>query len=153
MLPSPIQLKDLSYLGFKVWPRQLSEEEASTKTTAGLEFDFNDVMIGESVEISIIGESPEPNVFAVKLRVIIENTEGKLAPYEVDVEIAGIFEVNMSIKPEDRSEMADVNGCAVLYGSIRDLVLNLTSRAVNGPLLLPTVNFLDRRKNRSAVSK
>jgi len=152
MRPSPIQLKDLSYLGFKIWPRQLTEVAAGAEHSTGLEFDFNDVMIGESIEVAAVGDTSEPTTFAVKLRLLIDNKEGKLAPYEVDVEVAGFFEVNMSIKPEERAEMADVNGCAVLYGAIRDLVLNLTSRGVNGPMLLPTVNFLDRRKNRTVPS-
>lgn len=142
MQPSPIQLKDLNYIGFKVWARPLAKDEEEPGTS----FNFDGVMIGESVDVAEI----DPTTFAIKLRIVIENKEGTVAPYDIDIEVAGLFEINEIIKLEDRKEMIEVNGCAVIYGAIRDIVLNLTSRSANGPLMMPTVNFLDRRKKRAA---
>lgn len=142
MLPSPIQVKDITYLGFKVWARPLGEGEELDD-----DFDFTDVIIGESVEVAVLGDKDDPEKYAVKLRIVIDNKEGKLAPYEIDVEVAGLFTVNRKTAIKDKEDLIVVNGCAVLYGSIRDLVLNLTTRSASGPLMLPTVNFLDKRKN------
>lgn len=144
MQPSPIQLKNLVYLGFRVWARTLSEDEQKANETP---FDFNDVMIAEGVDVRPL-DGEQHTLFAVQLHIVIENKEGKLAPYDVDIEVAGLFEVNQSVPKEDRRELVDVNGCSVLYGAIRDLVLNLSSRSANGPLMLPTVNFLDRRNHK-----
>lgn len=142
MQPSPIQLKDMSYIGFKVWARSLTEAEQESIGT----FDFNDVMIGESIEYASIGNQDDPESYAVKLKITISNEEGKKAPYDVDVEVAGLFSIDKKIPLSDREDFIVVNGCAILYGAIRDLILNLTTRSGNGALLLPTVNFLDHRK-------
>lgn len=142
MQPSPIQLEDMSYIGFKVWARSLTEDEQASIE----KFDFNDVMIGESIEFAALGDQDDPESYAVKLKIAINNEEGKKARYDVDVEVAGFFSISKKIPIADREDFIVVNGCAILYGAIRDLVLNLTSRSGNGPLLLPTVNFLDHRK-------
>lgn len=149
MLPSPIQLKDMSYLGIKVWPRQQKEGEPAFEQP----FDFDDVMIGEGAEVVALPEDEAKTIYAVKLHIMIENKEGKLAPYDIDIEAAGMFVISDKIKAEEREEMMTVNGCAVLYGCIRDQVLTLTSRCSNGPLMLPTVNFLDRKKKKPAEKK
>lgn len=148
MQPSPIQLKDMSYIGFKVWARSLTEDEQASID----KFDFNDVMIGESINFTALGDQDDPESYAVKLRITINNEEGKNAPYDVDVEVAGFFSISKKVPIADREDFIVVNGCAILYGAIRDLVLNLTSRSGNGSLLLPTVNFLDHR-NRNKESK
>lgn len=141
MLPSAIQLQHMAYLGIKVLPRQ---DEIPIGETP---FDFNGVMIGEGVEVvPVEDESADHDVFAVKLRIQIENKEGKICPYDIDVEAAGYFVIDDKIPAEQREELVSVNGCAVLYGCIRDQVLTLTSRCSNGALMMPTVNFLDRRK-------
>ena len=142
MRPSPIQLKEMVYLGIKVWP-QLLEETDGQVTAAS--FDFNGVMIGERIEVQILGEEDNPMFYGVKLRISVENKEGKIAPYDLDVEVAGVFEIiNKKIKKEEREEMVTVNGCAVLYSAIRDQIMTLTARSVRGALILPTVNFQDK---------
>lgn len=147
MQPSPIQLVDLRFIGSKVWARPIPDDESpETEIQA---FDFDGVVIGESIEVVAMGDADDPREYAVRLRVFVENNEGKLAPYNIDVEAAGLFEVNSKVNKNERAELIEVNGCAVLYGAIRDLVLNLTSRSAAGMLMLPTVNFLDRKKQNS----
>jgi len=142
MLPSQIQIKTMWYLGIKVWPR--NDVPAGTDDVL---FDFNDVMIGESVElIEIPPDSAKDNIYGLKLCIRIDNKEGKLAPYDIDVEAAGIFEISSNVKKEEREDFLTVNGCAVLYSAIRDQVLTLTARSANGQLMLPTVHFLDHHK-------
>lgn len=112
MQPSPIQLTELSYIGFKVWARSLTEDEQASIE----KFDFNDVMIGESIEFATLGDQDDPESYAVKLKITINNEEGRKAPYDVDVdvEVAGFFVINKIIPMADREDFIVVNGCAVL---------------------------------------
>jgi len=147
MQPSQIQLKEMVYLGIKVWPQPLDGTEEPTTTP----FDFNGVVIGERIETQTFGDEADPLLYGVKLRIAIENAEGKIAPYTLDIEVAGYFEVSNKIQKENREEMVIVNGCAVLYSAIRDQVMTLSARSSQGTLILPTVNFLDRVKKKTEV--
>lgn len=143
MRPSQLQLLNLLYLGIKITARQPAEGELIDPL-----FDFNGVQITESLDFSILDENKEdPRQFALKFHVALENKKGKIAPYDVDIAVAGIFSIISDLPATDREDFVRVNGSAVLYGAIRDQVLTLTSRSVRGPLMLPTVNFLDYRHN------
>lgn len=143
MQPSQLQLLDLVYLGIKITTRAPAEGEVDN-----LPFDFNGVQITEGVDLSILDEKKDdPKQFALKFRIALENEKGKFAPYDVDIEVAGVFSIISNMPVADREDFVRVNGCAVLYGAIRDQVLTLTSRSARGPLMLPTVNFLDYRRN------
>lgn len=149
MQPSKLQLQELFYLAIKVAARPNTSEDAE-----GAPFDFNGVNIAEGVELSVLDENKEdPKLFAVKLRIVIENKEGKVAPYDVDVEAAGIFAIIPSMPLAERDEFVLVNGCSVIYSAIRDQLLTLTSRSARGPLVLPTVTFLDYRGKVAQVTK
>jgi len=149
MQPSKLQLQELFYLTIKVAARPGTTEDAT-----GAPFDFNGVNIAEGVELSVIDENKDdPKLFALKLRIVIENKEGKSAPYDVDVEAAGIFAVIPSMPLAEREEFVLVNGCSVIYSAIRDQILTLTSRSARGPLVLPTVTFLDYRDKVLQVTK
>ncbi|MDO9010192.1 MAG: protein-export chaperone SecB [Gallionella sp.] len=111
-------------------------------------FDFDGVQITEGVDFSILDDNKDdPRQFALKFRIALENEIGKAAPYDVDIEVAGVFSIISDMPAADREDFVRVNGCAVLYGAIRDQVLTLTSRSARGALMLPTVNFLDYRRN------
>lgn len=149
MLPSPIQLKEMVYLGIKVWPQPT--EEAKEKLPEPVPFDFNGVIIAEGIETQTIGDENDPLIYGVKLRIAIENKEGKIAPYTLDVEVAGFFEIIGKIPKEKREEMIIVNGCAVLYSAIRDQVMTISARCSQGVFILPTVNFLDKVQKKEGV--
>jgi len=143
MRPSQLQLLDLVYLNIKITTRQSIEGE-----NAVLPFDFDGVQITEGADFSILDDNKDdPRQFALKFRIALENKIGKAAPYDVDIEVAGIFSIISDMPTADREDFVRVNGCAVLYGAIRDQVLTLTSRSARGALMLPTVNFLDYRRN------
>ncbi len=149
MQPSKLQLQELFYLAIKVVARPNTPEDVE-----GIPFDFNGVNISEGVELSVLDENKtDPKLFAVKLRIVIENKEGKLAPYDVDIEAAGIFSVIPAMPLAERDEFVVVNGCSVIYSAIRDQLLTLTSRSARGALVLPTVTFLDYRGKVSQVTK
>lgn len=143
MRPSQLQLLNIVYLSIKITTRQSIEGE-----NADLPFDFDGVQITEGADFSILDDNKDdPRQFALKFRIALENEIGKAAPYDVDIEVAGVFSIISDMPAADREDFVRVNGCAVLYGAIRDQVLTLTSRSARGALMLPTVNFLDYRRN------
>lgn len=149
MLPSKLQLQEFFYLTIKIAARPGAPGEVEAAP-----FDFNGVNIAEGVELSVIDDNKvDPKVFALKLRIVIENQQGKIVPYDIDIEVAGIFSVIPTMPLEEREEFVLINGCSVLFGAIRDQILTLTSRSARGPLVLPTVNFLDYRGKVPQVKK
>lgn len=140
MQPSQIQLLEMRYLGIKVWPHQTDKDEEQDAES----FNFNGVLIGEKISIYPLLEGDENSPYVVMLNVLIENNEGKTAPYDINVCVAGHFKVHKNVAKERIENLITVNGCSILYSAIRELVMTLTARSVNGMLTLPTVNFLDK---------
>lgn len=144
MQPSPLQLLKLCFSGIRVLPDQNNFNEEITRG-----FDFNGVCIREVTETILVEEESDSSIYRVILRIAIENEEGKKAPYQVDICAYGDFHVNEKVPAEDRPNLVTVNGCSMLYGAIRELVMTLTSRSSHGMLTLPSVNFLDKIKKQS----
>lgn len=145
MQPSPIQLREMHYHGIMVRPRPLEEDENDKLPETP--FDFNGVTIGESITMHTLKDQNDRLSYLVILRIAIKNESWKIAPYSIDVEVSGLFEItNNKIPDEKHEEMAIVNGCAVLYSAIREQVMTLSSRCIRGTFILPTVNFQDKIK-------
>lgn len=146
MQPSIIQLLDTRYLGIKMCPQpadKIGDQDVES-------FDFNGVSIGERISITPLAdngeqlpENSESLFYLVTLRISIENKEGKIAPYDIDINLAGRFKISHTVQKEKQKDMVLVNGCSILYSTIRELVVTLSARSVYGILTLPTVNFQD----------
>lgn len=70
----------------------------------------------------------------------------KSPTYSFTIEMIGLFELDKKLLETDKKhaeEMFRVNAPSLLFGSARELLLQLTSRSVVGPYVLPTVAFLD----------
>lgn len=112
MQPSIIQLLEISFVGVKVWPQphdQFREQEISS-------FDFNDVVIGERNETYVLDNEDDPSSYGVMLRISIENKEGKIAPYDIDVCVTGHFKI--SKKNSERTERK-FNYCKWMFYALR----------------------------------
>jgi len=149
MWPSVIQLLEMQYLGIKVRPQPLENFKGQNITP----FDFNDVEIGECSETNALTNDEIPRTYVVMLRIVIENKTGKIAPYDIDVGVVGRFKINKEIPEEMRENLITVNGCSMLYSSIREQVMTLTARSVNGMLMLPTVNFQYKIENKKELKQ
>lgn len=113
------------------------------------QFDFGGVNIrcdvGHAQAQSEAGEIAD-NMFLVGVDVFITNEEGKKAPYVIHVGAKGYFEwVAQKVDPIEMKDLIVVNGASILYGVIREMVSNVTSRSMAGPLLLPSFNFVDQK--------
>ncbi|WP_161499905.1 protein-export chaperone SecB [Rhodoferax sp. TS-BS-61-7] len=89
-------------------------------------------------------QGDDPTNFMVSLIVRVKNQEGKICPYALDVELVAFVDVSPKLSTARREDLATVNGLAIAYGAVRELVTNLTSRMEYGPLTLPGVNFQDQ---------
>jgi preprotein translocase subunit SecB len=114
-----------------------------------IDFDFENVRLSCEVghtEYEEDATTPTGDSLLVSVRLRIENVDGKKAPYRVNIAVSGLFKwLNKQTPPELRRDLMVVNGATILYGSIREMTLTLTSRYVSGPMLLPAVNFEDNK--------
>jgi preprotein translocase subunit SecB len=119
-----------------------------------LGFDFEGVRLKADLGTAIkSGQEDDPRDFLIDLAISIDNKEGKLAPYNVDVAVVGVFKVLPSLPAEQRRDLLTVNGASILYGVIREMVASLTSRFVAGPLTLPGMNFQDHVGDENSKAK
>jgi preprotein translocase subunit SecB len=88
------------------------------------------------------GPAPHnPRLYFVKLEIKLPGTETCQPPYFIDLEVVGTFLLSNQELPVNE-KLVEFNAPAVLYGSIRELVMQVTSRGPFPPLVLPTVSFV-----------
>lgn len=141
MEPSIINLLGMRFAGVKVNPQpndKVGNKDIET-------FDFEGVEIGEASNTFLIDED-DPYLYGVILKFTIDNTAGTIAPYDIEVCVLGHFRINESVPLAERHNLISVNGCSILYGAIREQVMNITARSVHGMLVLPTASFKDKIK-------
>ena len=89
--------------------------------------------------------SENPRRWMVTLRVVLAGKEGDdPAPYTGEIEAVGFFSVEQAWPEGNVGQLVVVNGPAVLYGMVREMVAGLTARGPHKPLTLPTVTFVDQ---------
>lgn len=139
MKPSAIKLLGLRYTTVKIIPQLLEEFDNQDFET----FDFEGVEIGEDSQIFPLDEN-NSTLFGVMFKFIIENTGGKICPYDIEFSAIGHFKVSKKIPENKRKEFVIVNGCSIIYGAIREQVMTITARSIHGILILPVAHFLDK---------
>lgn len=115
-----------------------------------------DVLMGEQAEKSVYPlqtkvdfvtkKGKNQYVVILGVRKGADDVSRKSPAYSFTVELVGLFELDEKMLKEDKKHTEDlfrVNAPSLLFGSVRELLLHLTSRSVAGPYVLPTVAFLD----------
>ena len=100
----------------------------------------------EGLEISIKDDTTsvddDPRRWHSEVVVEAKSKTKAKVPYVFKVVMAGFFSVD-SDYPEERAKiLAETNAPAILYSSIREIIINLTSRSPYPNLLLPSITFL-----------
>lgn len=112
-------------------------------------FDFSGVAISCEVgygEPTDDQDAAVKNAMLVSLKFSIDNNEGKKSPYNIRISASGMFEwMNNETDRSDRRDLTVVNGASMVFGAIREMVTNVTSRSLAGTLILPAFNFLDSK--------
>lgn len=143
MKPSILQLERFAFLGISVDPVVVPEYTNNADSAIG--FDFDGVKLGEKFDV--FPPKNEDDRWGVTLTISIPNVEGegKICPYTIEVSAIGFFHYTRKEDPDlEKRNMVVVNGLAVIYATLRELVAQITARSIHGELLLPTVNFLDK---------
>ena len=133
MKPSPLSLIDLSFISINVQTQSDFEESAHN-------FDFDSVLFRCDIKFSEKKEAE--NTWWVGLEFGMKSSEEKVVPYGLEISAVGLFEVHPDFPSERKERLAYENGAALVFSSIREMVINITSRSVYGPLQLPTTSFV-----------
>ena len=139
---SPIQMKSLIYTKIIV---ELSTGFEGVDANWAPDFNLDGTEFLTEVSTAWPSDQAEdPRSFMVTLRFAIlnTNTEKKQAPYTIDLYAQGWFELAPAIPISRRKDLVHVNGASMIFGSMRELVLQLTARSGFGPLTLPTLRFM-----------
>jgi preprotein translocase subunit SecB len=153
MMPSPIQLQELSFKRVHI---EVDENHAPAEVPVALApaFGFDGVSITTEFGIGQIEPATERGpMFVIQLRVLINNEpvpdaqDQKFSPYFIDVQTAGVvFVPAAALKLGPAHDLAAVNGAALLWSAIREQVLSVTSRMPMRQAMLPTVHFHDLKQ-------
>jgi preprotein translocase subunit SecB len=85
------------------------------------------------------------------LRVLLKSREGMMASYVGKIETVGLFTVDESAwSVENCEKLVFVNGAGILYSATREMVLNITSRGLFPPIILPSYSFSQIYQEREA---
>lgn len=80
-----------------------------------------------------------PRLNFVALSVKVESTEQEPKPFNINVAIVGIFELEAQPEPQQERDFV-IEATSLLYPYLRSLVTNLTAQAYISPLNLPVLN-------------
>lgn len=145
MQPSVLQLSEYHFTQIHVAIRA-----DGTKPEHGT-FDFQGVSIQERIQWGEAVAEPANDAaqaftaYGLKLFIGIDNLEGKKIPYDIAIEVQGLFAIANEFERERHESLLIVNGSAILYSVIREQILTLTARSLYGQVMLPTVNFQDHK--------
>lgn len=143
MKPSSLQLERFAFLRVSIEPMVLPESASNADITSG--FDFDGVKFGENFDVFPPKNGDDRWGVTLTIKILNVEGDGKTCPYTIDVSAIGFFHYTRKDDSElEKRNMVVVNGLAILYATLRELVAQVTARSIHGELLLPTVNFLDK---------
>jgi preprotein translocase subunit SecB len=73
----------------------------------------------------------------------IQVSSDKSAPYKLDLQVTGLFEVASGYSEDKINDLIRITGTSILYSGAREFILGITSRGPWGPLQLPTLSFIE----------
>jgi preprotein translocase subunit SecB len=88
-------------------------------------------------------KADDRKVWKVDLQIRTSEKIEPFQPYNIVVEMSGIFEVPDTPPEMDWETIVAVNGPAVLFGAARELVAFVTGRGLFPAAILPSVTFID----------
>lgn len=139
MKASPLTLSDLSFLRLNLEVDKEFQGSASN-------YDFDSTLVKCIIKHS--KKSNEENTWWVGIEFGTKSTEEKTCPYLIDVVAVGLFHVSADIPEERREKLVYENGAALVFGAIREMITNISSRSSYGQLQLPTASFMGEFENR-----
>lgn len=109
--------------------------------------DFHQVDFSSEVQhLEIKDEGSENLKHGLALKLSINRGQSKSFPYAINLETVGVFDAS-SLPVERQVPLVLVNGASMLYGALREVLLMLTQRCMHGPVMLPSVHFVQLEKD------
>ena len=134
MKPSPLTLHGIEFVRVHV------ETDLESEIRRADEFNFGGTTLNWALEHGQNGED-ETWWVAVGFGTQPKDDEPR-CPYVLDVQALGIVSVSDEYPVEKHESLACEYGAALVYGAIREMVTNITSRSLAGVLTLPTPSFV-----------
>lgn len=141
---SPLQLLEYTFDGVSVTP--VDGYVADPEFSTGLVFFPGKLAMSAETGLAVLGEEASYSDYGIKLTLRVAPKEDKQAPYNVQISVRGVVRMHLTQdvnQTEERRVRALVNGVSLLYGVVRELVSNITSRSAHGGMLLPSLSFAD----------
>jgi preprotein translocase subunit SecB len=122
---SPIQLLDYKILRINFDTRSTEDQPS--------EIEFSHAM-------EIFRAEEQGNTWLVRLDVQFKPAAEKSSPYLGEIAVVGTFTLGADFPADKAEAMVHMNGGSILYGMAREILSNITARAVHGPVLMPTLD-------------
>lgn len=91
--------------------------------------------------LSIRKSNSDENEWLARLDVYFKDAEeGVPSPYVGSFQIIGRFSLHPEFPEESRDQMVAMNTGAILYGAVREMIINLSARSLHGTVYIPTVD-------------
>lgn len=127
-------------------PLQLRQHSFTEVSLVAIENGSADAEVTFEQNLQCGCKTDNPLIWRVDLQIIMSSDKNKPFNYSGSVAIRGIFEIHPEFPEHRREELIRINGAGILFGALREMILNVTSRSVKGPFLLPTVSFVEAGK-------
>jgi preprotein translocase subunit SecB len=135
---SPIQLKDHRILRINFDTRQIDDQNA--------ELDFAHAM-------EIFHLTNQDHTWLGRLDVQFKAvSESSIPPYLGEIAVVGTFVIDPEYPEGKLMDLVYMNGGALLYGMAREILCNITSRGIHGPMMLPTLDARSFIPEKSTVT-
>ncbi|MFN7138210.1 MAG: hypothetical protein ACK4UN_02605 [Limisphaerales bacterium] len=95
--------------------------------------------------IEVLRHTEDPRIWKVVMTLAF-GTGDTPRRYVGKLQMVGEFSVAEAVTGETAENLVNVNGPAILYSSAREILFGLTARSINGPWMLPSVTFINRKK-------
>ncbi len=141
---SPLQLLEYSLAGVSIAP--VEGYVADAEFDKGLVFFPGKLAISAQTSVELLNEEPSYSDFGIRLTLRVAPKTDKQCPYNLEITVVGSVRMHLTLpvdQAQERRSRAIVNGVSLLYGVVRELVSNITSRSVHGAMLLPSLSFAD----------
>jgi preprotein translocase subunit SecB len=149
MQRSPLELQHYHFSRLEL-VAQTGTDGSPSSVHTGQYPSFEGVDSSADVQVAAPNDQTSPFQFALKLKLAGgSKTEQSQFPYAFVVEVEGFFQVEAPDEEAGRNLLVG-NGAAILYGAVREQLLTLSARFSQGPMLLPTVSFLNMLKKETS---
>lgn len=98
-------------------------------------------------------ESLAYSSWSVQLAVHLESAKGTNVPYDISVQLVGLFQCSSAPADMPPKSFVEINGSSILYGQAREVIRNVTCIGPWGALMLPTLSFTKDIKPSKAEEK